>query len=193
MAPWPWLDANAQHALLAHAGWAIGQPLGLARQQPAPLPASIANQHCGCFVTLERDGRLRGCIGLIESHEPLAAILPQLARSAAFADHRFAPLQAAEAPQLELTINLLGPRQPLPARDSKELAAQLQPGYDGLWLSDGTHSATFLPTVWQQLPAAAEFISALLAKGGWHHWPAEMHAWRYHSHSFSAPLAAQWR
>ena len=193
MAPWPWFDANAQHALLAHAGWAIGQPLGLARQRPAPLPATIAQQHCGCFVTLELAGQLRGCTGLIESHEPLATILPQLARSTAFADHRFSPLTVEEAPHMHLTISLLGPLQPLPASSSAELAAQLQPGHDGLWLSDGVHSATFLPSVWQQLPMAREFINALLAKGGWYHWPAGMSAWRYYSHSCSAPLAAQWQ
>lgn len=188
----PWLDHSSERGLLAIAGWAIAEPLGLAEQPPAALPAQLAELQCGCFVTLERGDELRGCIGQVESDEPLATILPELARRAAFGDPRFAPLRKDEVHGLTLTISLLSPRQPLEAGSSLELARQLVPGEDGLWLADAGHGATFLPSVWRHLPDPEQFIAALLRKGGWGHWPRGLRAWRYHSHAFSAPLDQQW-
>lgn len=154
----PWLDHSSERGLLAIAGWAIAEPLGLAEQPPAALPAQLAELQCGCFVTLERDDELR----------------------------------KDEVHGLTLTISLLSPRQPLEAGSSHELARQLVPGEDGLWLADAGHGATFLPSVWRHLPDPEQFIAALLRKGGWGHWPRGLRAWRYHSHAFSAPLDQQW-
>jgi len=45
----------------------------------------------GAFVTLKKDGRLRGCIGYIEAEKPLYKTIEEMAIAAAFNDPRFPP------------------------------------------------------------------------------------------------------
>src|SRR3546814_16259589 len=56
------------------------------------------------FVTLRRDGKLRGCIGSVEPVRPLIADAAFNVYRAAFRDPRFPPLQAAERAGLDLAI-----------------------------------------------------------------------------------------
>ncbi len=139
-------------------------------------------QPLACFVTLhDAQGELRGCIGTLQAERPLLAAVVFYASAAAFSDPRFPPLSAKELPRITVSITLLGPLTPLVTSTRQELASALQPHQDGLVLQAGPHSATFLPTVWRQLPTPEQFISALLRKGGWPHegWPQGIQAWRY--------------
>ena len=143
----------------------------------------------GCFVTLRKHGELRGCIGTLEQDMPLQQSISYFARAAAFEDPRFPPLTKDELADCVISISLLSEREPIPAGSKEELLAALTPFTDGLWLSDGYHRATFLPSVWRELPDKNDFIQHLLRKGGWSSqgWPAQMTAWRYHSIEFSEP------
>ena len=154
-----------------------------------PVTLTNGNLQLGCFVTLHKQGDLRGCIGTLEQDMPLQEAIPYFARAAAFQDPRFPPLSAKELTDCTLSISLLSEREPLPAATREELLAALIPFTDGLWLSDGYHRATFLPAVWRQLPDKNDFLHHLLLKGGWspQGWPAQMKAWRYHSIEFSEP------
>jgi len=134
------------------------------------------------FVTLEKAGGLRGCIGSLQAHRPLVDDLTQNAYAAAFRDPRFAPLEPAERQDVSLSISLLTPPALIGGLASEaDLLAALRPGVDGLILADGPRRATFLPQVWEQLPAPADFVARLKAKAGLpaDHWGPGMRAWRY--------------
>jgi AmmeMemoRadiSam system protein A len=136
-------------------------PLDAAAESP-PLRALGAS-----FVTLRTVGReLRGCIGTLEPVRPVAADVAENAYGAAFRDPRFPPLGPREAGALQLSVSLLGAPVRLAAASEAELLAQLQPGRDGLILALGARRATFLPEVWDALPAPAEFLEALKRKAG---------------------------
>ena len=118
-----------------------------------------------CFVTITtRAGRLRGCIGGLEVHLPLAEDVCQHAAAAALEDYRFAPVMPDELPDLRIEISRLTPSVPLHYEQPDELIARLRPLIDGVVLHDGPHRATFLPQVWAKLPDPAEFLSQLCLK-----------------------------
>ena len=47
------------------------------------------NAHCGCFVTLKNQDRLRGCIGQFTSDSPLIELVVDMAKASATSDPRF--------------------------------------------------------------------------------------------------------
>jgi AmmeMemoRadiSam system protein A len=157
------------------------------------LPFWLKQQRA-CFVTLESHGQLRGCIGSLEAHRPLAEDIVHNAISAATQDYRFAPLEADEP--IRITISVLSPLTPLVASDEHALLRQLKPEQDGVVFQAGRHRATFLPIVWQSLPDPAQFISELKRKAGLpgDYWSDSVRIWRYRTESFGeegeAPVSA---
>jgi AmmeMemoRadiSam system protein A len=145
-----------------------------------------------CFVTLEIAGNLRGCIGSLQAQRPLVADVAENAHAAAFSDPRFPPLRREEYPRLHLDISVLQPAVAMEVRDEKDLLSQLRPGVDGLILQEGQRRATFLPSVWEQLPSPAEFLGHLKMKAGMPagHWSDQMRFSRYTTESFGASLEA---
>ena len=118
------------------------------------------------FVTLLVGGQLNGCIGDLAAAEPLAASIARLAQRSAFDDPRLPPLRPADLEHLEIEISLLSPPTTVPARTRAELLEHLEPHRHGLILASGSHSALFLPTVWEQLPDRNGFVDRLLLKAG---------------------------
>lgn len=164
-------------------GLAHGRALAVSPgDYPPPLQATAAT-----FVTLQINGDLRGCIGTLEAHRPLIADVAANAWAAAFRDTRFPPLAPAEENLLELHISVLTTPEPFAVRDEADLLAKLRPGVDGLVLADGMRRATFLPSVWEQLPDPREFVAHLKRKAGLpaRHWSATMRAERYQVEEFS--------
>lgn len=138
-----------------------GRPPPPVRERPAGVDDNGA-----CFVTLTREGQLRGCIGSLEAHRPLYSDVVENARAAAMRDPRFPPLRQAELDVTTISLSILDPAEPLPASDRAGLKANLTPGIHGLTLSAGERRATFLPAVWEQLPDADDFIDQLKRKAG---------------------------
>jgi uncharacterized protein len=125
------------------------------------------------FVTLRLAGELRGCIGTIEPCRPLGEDVARNARGAAYRDPRFPAVTPMELPRLQVEVSLLSEREPLPVCDERDALAKLRPGIDGLVLEYGELSSTFLPQVWESLPAPEEFLGELKRKAGlprgfWH-------------------------
>ncbi|MCC6203036.1 MAG: AmmeMemoRadiSam system protein A [Gammaproteobacteria bacterium] len=118
------------------------------------------------FVTIRKEGRLRGCIGSLTAHRPLAVDVAANACAAAFRDPRFQPLTERERPAIELSIATLSSLTPISFTSADELHAVLFPGRDGIVLSHHQATATFLPDVWQALPEPHEFIRELRRKAG---------------------------
>lgn len=152
--------------LLVLARNAIARRLALA---PAPLPKSIPaelDQLGATFVTLTQRGDLRGCIGSLEAHRPLAQDVQENAVAAAFRDPRFAPLSTDEFPRTRVEVSLLSPAQPMSVANEADALAQLRPGEDGLIFQVGQLRSTFLPQVWEQLPVPRQFLAHLKMKAG---------------------------
>ena len=118
------------------------------------------------FVTLEIDARLRGCIGTLEAYQALVKDVADHAYAAAFEDPRFPPLRTDEFAMLDTHISVLSPPEPLEVESEADLLAKLRPGVDGLILSLGDRRATFLPSVWDDLPDPRIFLGHLKRKAG---------------------------
>jgi len=144
-------------------GVAHGHPPVIDRDVPDPLLLEPR----ATFVTLERHGQLRGCIGRIEAVLPLIDDLNEHATAAAIHDPRFGPVQPQEVPEIVLSISILTPPEPMAVRDEADLLRQLVPGTDGLILREGRRAATFLPSVWEELTDPAAFVQHLKRKAGW--------------------------
>ena len=119
-----------------------------------------------CFVTLNQNGELRGCIGTLEAHRPLLQDVKANAFAAAFRDPRFTPLTAPELAYTEIEVSLLSAMTPLQFSDERDALAQLKPGVHGVVFEYGQHRSTFLPQVWEQLPHLNDFIEHLKRKAG---------------------------
>ncbi len=129
-----------------------------------------------CFVTLEVNHQLQGCLGSIVPHMPLIEDVYSKARSAAYQDHRFSPLQESQTKQLTLEVSVLSPLQRVEFKYEEELQDYLDDNRVGVILSDSGHRAVFLPQVWEQLPHPKQFLRHLKIKGGWPetYWSASM-------------------
>jgi AmmeMemoRadiSam system protein A len=158
-------------------GLVHGRPLAV---EPAAHEPAL-REPAASFVTLELRSALRGCIGTLEAHRPLAVDVAENAFAAAFRDPRFGPLARVELADLAVHVTLLSPLERLPVASEAELLATLRPGIDGLVLRAGSLRATFLPAVWEDLPEPRDFLRALLRKGGFPDgaWPEEAEVWRY--------------
>lgn len=95
----------------------------------------------GAFVTLHKDGHLRGCIGYIEGVKPLVETVAEMAVSAATGDPRFDPVTCDEMPRIELEISVLSPLQPVSD------PSQVEVGRHGLVVSQGMRRGLLLPQV----------------------------------------------
>ncbi|WP_310448467.1 AmmeMemoRadiSam system protein B [Thiobacillus sp.] len=133
------------------------------------------------FVTLTRQGELRGCIGTLEAHRPLGEDVRENAVAAAFRDPRFAPLSLAEFDAIRVEVSLLSPAEPLGAASEREALASLRPHVDGVVFEFGHYRSTFLPQVWEQLPDPVEFLAQLKRKAGlsMNFWDTDVRLSRY--------------
>jgi len=158
----PEADPTAGPILLGLARSAIasrGAAMPPVRGEPAWLarPGAV-------FVTLTRNGRLRGCTGSIEPRRSLREDVIRNACAAAFHDSRFPPLPAAELPHVRIEVSLLSPTEQLSFTTREELLARLRPGVDGLILTWHGHRGAFLPQVWKQVPDPEDFLTHLVQK-----------------------------
>jgi AmmeMemoRadiSam system protein A len=118
------------------------------------------------FVTLTKNGNLRGCIGTLEAYQPLVQDVCEHAAGSALEDYRFPPVQPKEVSLLKIEISYLNKPKPVVYERSEDLLEIIKPGVDGVILRDGTHRATFLPQVWQKIPLKEDFLSQLCLKMG---------------------------
>jgi len=124
------------------------------------------SEHRATFVTLTKNGDLRGCIGSLEAHRPLGVDVVENARAAAFRDPRFPQVTAREIDAIQVEVSLLSQPSALEFADHDDLVAQLAPGLDGLILAAEGRRGTFLPQVWESLPEPEQFLAHLKQKAG---------------------------
>jgi len=171
---------------IARQSMASGLAVGSALQLDIDNLSGSFSVLSGTFVTLTQSGQLRGCIGSLESSDPLAQSVANAAFNAAFRDARFAPLAADEIEHTRVEISVLSALVPLTAVNRAELLDRLCAGEDGLLLEDGSHRSTFLPKVWDMVADPEEFLNHLLAKAGLpdDHWSETMRFKRHQAFSF---------
>ena len=95
----------------------------------------------GAFVTLRRNGRLRGCIGVFSSQKPLYRTVAEMAAAAAFEDPRFPPLSPGELDAIDIEISALSPLREI--KDPREIEI----GRHGVYIIKGAHRGVLLPQV----------------------------------------------
>jgi AmmeMemoRadiSam system protein B/AmmeMemoRadiSam system protein A len=155
-----------------------------------PILAPSLTAHRAAFATLERGGALRGCVGSLLAHRPLAGDVGANAVRAGFGDPRFAPLTRDELPDLTIKISVLSPTAPIACRSEQDLIDQLRPDRDGLLLRDGRAVGLFLPSVWREVPSPVDFVRFLKQKMGVapDHWSPTLTASRFSVESFGGPF-----
>lgn len=141
----------------------VGVNLGLTSDEKAQLldiARNVVESHCrgektaefgvdsptlkearGAFVTLHKEGKLRGCIGHIRAEKPLIKTIVEMAEAAAFHDPRFPPVSSKELGLLEYEISVLTPLQRIKKVDEIEV------GKHGIYMKRGSCSGLLLPQV----------------------------------------------
>ena len=143
-------------------------------------------QKLASFVTLHKNGELRGCIGALQAYQPLINDIAEHAYSAAFQDPRFVALSENEYAELSIEVSVLGKPEVMAFENEEDLLKQIRPEVDGLILEYKFNRGTFLPSVWEQLPDKKEFLNHLKMKAGlpidW--WDNAVKISRYETFSF---------
>lgn len=131
----------------------MGRQLDLREQDSDEL-----RQNAAVFVTLEKHGRLRGCIGTTVATQPLDEAVADYAIAAAFQDPRFPQVDMQELDDIDIEISVLSPMKQAASAD------EIRPGVDGVMVKRGGRSGLFLPQVWEQLPDKEQFMGYLCAE-----------------------------
>jgi AmmeMemoRadiSam system protein A len=114
----------------------------LERQPLPPLPALKGLQRkLGCFVTLHRQGMLRGCIGTFDNQQTLGTNLARMAPAAAFEDPRFPSVAAPELNEIKIEVSILS--------EMKKAASpgEVEIGRHGIYVQYAGRGGTYLPEV----------------------------------------------
>jgi len=102
---------------------------------------SVLNEIHGVFVTLRKNGELKGCVGDFEPNSFLKDAICEIAVKSAFSDSRFKALDEDELGDIEIEISVLSKLQEI------ESYKDFIPGKHGILIADGERSGTYLPQV----------------------------------------------
>ncbi len=135
------LDNELGHKLLEGAHNAIDASLTNSDPLPETVDDPELNQTVGCFVTIHKDGQLRGCIGNFVSEQPLHLEVAQMAVAAATADPRFYAMDQNDVGNYSLDISVLSPLNKI------EDITQVEVGVHGIYLEKDYSRGVLLPQV----------------------------------------------
>lgn len=125
-------------------------------------------ENTGAFVTLNKDGQLRGCIGRFDPNEPLYQVVQDMTISSATKDYRFTPVTPPELDKINIEISVLTPLQKID--DINKIIL----GKHGIYIKKGFQSGTFLPQVADQTGWTVEEFLGHCARDkanlGWDGW-----------------------
>lgn len=129
------------HSLVALAKRAIEEFVKyLIRIQPPQELTSEMKKKAACFVSIKKGGELRGCIGTTSPEkENLANEVISNAIDAACGDPRFPRLSAEELDEITISVDVLGPAEPIDSLD------KLDPKRYGVIIESGDKKGALLP------------------------------------------------
>jgi AmmeMemoRadiSam system protein A len=136
-----YLDQDAQKEALKIARQTLEKYLSSKEILEIKVKSKVLLQKLGAFVTLRKNGQLRGCIGSFEPNEPLFRVIQKMAIAAATQDFRFPPVNPEELEDIKIEISVLTPKKKID--DWKKIRL----GKDGVVIQKGDRSGTFLPQV----------------------------------------------
>jgi len=133
------------------------------------------------FVTLKKNGTLRGCIGSLTPKQAISFDVAANTYAAAMEDERFTPVVPEELPDIDISVSLLTGYEQIKYKNEDDLLSQLHAGIDGLVIRDGDRQGLFLPSVWQELPDKQDFLKNLKLKAGLSptYWSNNIKAYRF--------------
>ncbi len=132
---------------------------GNLKDYPDPLPPDF-QQKAGAFVSLKKAGALRGCIGTVEPvRKDLAAEIAANAVSAAIRDPRFPPVNPDELSAIDISVDVLGPMEPIGGLD------ELNPKDYGILVRSGNRSGLLLPDL-EGVDSSEEQVAIARRKAG---------------------------
>jgi len=105
------------------------------------ITSEVLRENRGAFVTIKKQGMLRGCIGYIQAVKPLYQTIQEMAEAAALKDTRFNPVTEKELNELEIELSVLTPLKRISD------ANQIQVGTHGILIRKGYYSGLLLPQV----------------------------------------------
>lgn len=136
------LSEAEKKALLKIAREAIeSRARGEVRLQDPSIESDVLRADSGAFVSLHKDGRLRGCIGVFASKEPLWKTVQENAVAAAFKDPRFPPVTEEDLAGIDIEISVLSPLREIADTDEIEV------GRHGIFVMQGRNRGVLLPQV----------------------------------------------
>jgi AmmeMemoRadiSam system protein A len=153
--------ARASIARALHLRYPDAQPVEVRTEEYEGALTGALAEPAGAFVTLRLDHELRGCIGYIESSDPLSSVIDEVAEKAAFDDPRFPPLTPGEYPKIHVEISVLSPMKQIASIE------EIVVGTHGLLIQHGWHRGLLLPQVpgefgWDR----EEFLDNVARKAG---------------------------
>jgi len=95
----------------------------------------------GVFVTLKKDGQLRGCLGVLKGKGPLYKEVQKMVIQSAVGDPRFPPVSLNELKKIKIEISVLSPLKRVKNPD------EIKIGVHGVMIEKGFHRGVFLPQV----------------------------------------------
>ena len=122
----------------------------------------LLKEKLGAFVTLTKNGQLRGCIGYIIGREPLFDTICHAAVHAAVNDPRFSSLKETELPHIHIEISILSEFAPINSYD------EIIIGIHGLYLDEGSGGLLLPQVATEHRMNRDEFLSALCNKAGFY-------------------------
>jgi AmmeMemoRadiSam system protein A len=165
----------ARNAIAAHVGATPAHVPG------APETPGLLERPGGAFVSLHKQGDLRGCIGHIEATEPIGVVVPRCAVASCSSDPRFPHVTARELEQIDIEISLLGPLVPIAGPQEIEV------GRHGLVVEMGSRRGLLLPQVATEWKWSADtFLAQTCHKAGLSHdaWKQGAKLWRFEAEVF---------
>lgn len=150
------LNKNQKEKLLNIARRSIETYLKTGEKLKVQESDPLLSTEMGAFVTLQKHGELRGCIGNLVASQPLYLTVRDMAVEAAVGDPRFLPLESSELTDVEIEISVLSPLRLV------ESAEEIQMGKHGVLIKRGFKSGVFLPQVATETGwSKEEFLSNL--------------------------------
>lgn len=143
--------------------------------EPVPREEKSLNRRNGCFVTIKKNGQLRGCIGNFQSERPLFKEVAEMAVASASKDPRFYPMKAEDLADFSLEISVLSPLEKIDGIEEIEV------GKHGIYLEKGYYRGVLLPQVatehgWDRLTFLKQTcIKAGLPTNAWQDDDAEIY------------------
>ena len=141
----PVLSSNSQRNLMQIARRSLehfvetGTALSFQPEDPALLDPAA------CFVTLRKEGQLRGCVGVMTAGKPLFEEVVQMTRAAASEDFRFRPVRPEELREIRIEISVLSPLERIPSWD------EIEAGVHGIFVEWQERTGAFLPEVAEEM------------------------------------------